>query len=399
METLFKKHDRLLALTSTAIIREMMKQVNWEAPMVAIRGPRGVGKSTLLLQYVKMHYEPYSREVLYCQMDSVYFSSHSLLDLAEQFYQQGGQRLLLDEVHKYPTWSRELKEIYDLYPDMKVVFSSSSLLNVLRGDADLSRRCIAYDMQGLSLREFLLFYKGISIRPRPLEEVLLRPTSLCQEVNAQCRPLACFHEYLQFGYYPFYLRNQTDYYTTIEQVVGYIIDVELPQLCGIDVANCRKLKALMGILSSSVPYAVDISKLATTIQAHRNTVLGYLNDMGRAKLLNLLYADVQSVKKMQKPDKIYVENPNLLYALESGTVDIGTAREAFAVNQLAYLHQVEYSKKKGDFRIDRKFTVEVGGEGKSFEQLAGVADSFVLADNIETPFGRKLPLWLVGFLY
>lgn len=282
---------------------------------------------------------------------------------------------------------------------MKVVFSSSSLLNVLQGDADLSRRCIPYDMQGLSLREFLLFYKGVNIQPRTLEEVLLSPASLCQEVNAQCRPLACFHEYLQFGYYPFYLRNQTDYYTTIEQVVGYIVDVELPQLCGVDVANCRKLKALMGILATSVPYEVDISKLATTIQVHRNTAIGYLNDMGRAKLINLLYADIQSVKKMQKPDKIYVENSNLLYALSSGSVDIGTAREAFAVNQLGYMHRLEYSKKKGDFRIDGKYTVEVGGENKSFGQIAGLADSFVLADNIETPFGRKLPLWVIGFLY
>ena len=399
MDTLFKKHDRLVALTTTAIIRETMNEVNWDAQMVAIRGPRGVGKSTLLLQYVKTHYEPYSREALYCQMDSVYFSSHSLLDLAEQFYQQGGQRLLLDEVHKYPTWSRELKEIYDLYPDMKVVFSSSSLLNVLRGDADLSRRCIAYDMQGLSLREFLQFYKGISIAPRPLEEVLLHPGPLCQEVNERCRPLACFHEYLQYGYYPFYLRNQTDYYTAIEQVVGYIIDVELPQLCGVDVAYCRKLKALMGIMASMVPFEVDISKLATTIQVHRNTLLGYLGDMGRAKLINLLYADIKSVKKMQKPDKIYVENANLLYALASGSVDTGTAREAFAVNQLGYKHTVEYSKKKGDFRIDGRYTVEVGGEGKAFSQIAGVADSFVLSDNIEAPLGRKLPLWLVGFLY
>ena len=399
METLFKKHDRLLALTSTAIIREMMNRVNWDAQMVAIRGPRGVGKSTLLLQFAKTHYETYSREVLYCQMDSVYFSSRSLLDLAEHFYQQGGKRLLLDEVHKYPTWSRELKEIYDLYPDMKVAFSSSSLLNVLQGDADLSRRCIPYDMQGLSLREFLLFYKGISIRPRTLDEVLLNPAGLCLEVNAQCRPLAYFHEYLQYGYYPFYLRNQTDYYTTIEQVVNYIIDVELPQLCGVDVANCRKLKALMGILSSSVPFELDISKLATTIQAHRNTVLGYLADMGRAKLFNLLYADIRSVKKMQKPDKVYVENANLLYALSTGAVDVGTAREVFVVNQIGHQHTVEYSKKKGDFRIDGKYTIEVGGENKSFDQIAGLADSFVLADNIETPMGRKLPLWVVGFLY
>ena len=254
METLFAKQDRLLSLTSTEIIRTLMYQINWDAQLVAIKGPRGVGKTTLMLQYMKQHYEVYSREVLYCTLDSVYFSNHTLLELVDVFVKNGGKHLFLDEVHKYPTWSKEIKEVYDMYPDLKVVFSASSLLNILNADADLSRRCIPYEMQGLSFREFLLFYKQLDLPICTLEEVLTSPGNICSEVNKVCRPLPLFREYLQYGYYPFYLKNQIDYYTSIEQVVNFIVETELPQLCGIDVGNVRKIKALLGILASSVPF-------------------------------------------------------------------------------------------------------------------------------------------------
>lgn len=399
METLFNKQERLLRLTSTRIVRTLMQRINWNAQLIAIRGPRGVGKTTLMLQYLKQHYEPGSHEALYCSLDAVYFSGHSLLQLAETFYQNGGKHLFLDEVHKYPTWSKEIKEIYDLYPDLRVVISASSLLNILNADADLSRRCIPYEMQGLSFREFLQFYKDIHLPVVSLPEVLAAPAALCAQVNEVCRPLPFFKEYLQYGYYPFYLRNQTDYYTSIEQVVNFVVETELPQLCSVDVVNVRKLKALLGILATSVPFEVDISKLATTIGIHRNTVIDYLNNLARAKLLSLLYADLLSVKKMQKPDKIYLDNPNLLYALASTSVKTGTAREVFVVNQLAYLHEVEYGRKEGDFKVDGKYTFEVGGEGKNYEQIADVPDSYILADNIEMPYRHKLPLWAVGFLY
>ena len=399
METLFAKQDRLLSLTSTEIIRTLMHRINWDAQLVAIRGPRGVGKTTLMLQYMKLHYEVYSRDVLYCILDSVYFSNHTLLELADVFVKNGGKHLFLDEVHKYPTWSKEIKEVYDMYPDLKVVFSASSLLNILNADADLSRRCIPYEMQGLSFREFLLFYKQMSFPVCTLEEVLTSPEKICSEVNKVCRPLPLFKEYLQYGYYPFYLKNQIDYYTSIEQVVNFIVETELPQLCGIDVGNVRKIKALLGILASSVPFEVDISKLATTIGIHRNTVIEYLNSLEKAKLLHLLYADLLSVKKMQKPDKIYLDNPNLLYALASHPVKIGTARETFVVNQLSCDHEIEYGKKTGDFKVNGKYTLEVGGEGKTYNQIADVPDSYILADGIETPYRCKLPIWVVGFLY
>ena len=399
METLFAKQDRLLSLTSTEIIRTLMYQINWDAQLVAIKGPRGVGKTTLMLQYMKQHYEVYSREVLYCTLDSVYFSNHTLLELVDVFVKNGGKHLFLDEVHKYPTWSKEIKEVDDMYPDLKVVFSASSLLNILNADADLSRSCIPYEMQGLSFREFLLFYKQLDLPICTLEEVLTSPGNICSEVNKVCRPLPLFREYLQYGYYPFYLKNQIDYYTSIEQVVNFIVETELPQLCGIDVGNVRKIKALLGILASSVPFEVDISKLATTIGIHRNTVIEYLNSLEKAKLLHLLYADLLSVKKMQKPDKIYLDNPNLLYALASHPVKIGTARETFVVNQLSCDHEIEYGKKTGDFKVNGKYTLEVGGEGKTYNQIADVPDSYILADGIETPYRCKLPIWVVGFLY
>ena len=399
METLFAKQDRLLALTSTRIVRKLIEQINWDAQLIAIKGARGVGKTTLMLQYIKLNYPQYSREVLYGSLDAVYFSNHSLLDLTDKFYKNGGKHLFLDEVHKYPNWSREIKEIYDFYPDLRVVISASSLLNLLKGDADLSRRCIPYNLQGLSFREFLQFYKGIEIPILSLEEVLTQPQELCARVNGVCKPIPLFKEYLRYGYYPFYLKNQTDYYTSIEQVVNLIVETELPQLCGVNTANIRKLKALIEVISTSVPFEVDITKMATVIGVHRNTVIEYLNHLENAQLMHLLYADIKSVKKMQKPDKIFLENSNLLYALADSQVQIGTAREVFVVNQLSYQHTVEYGKNVGDFKIDGRYTVEVGGEKKTFTQIADVPSSYILADDIETPYGHKLPLWTIGFLY
>lgn len=398
METLFRKQDRLLSITETKIVRQLMKKINWNAQMIAIRGARGVGKTTLLLQFIKLNYPPYSRDVLYCSMDSVYFTNNTLLDLAEKFHINGGQRLILDEVHKYANWSRELKEIYDLYPDMKIVFTASSLLHILGGDADLSRRCIPYTMQGLSFREFLMFYYNIEIEPTSLDNILKNPAPLCEEVNKKCKPVKMFHEYLQFGYYPFYLRNQMDYYTTIENVASFIIEAELTSLCNVEVANVRKLKVLLGLLATSVPYEVDISKLSSMIGTHRNTTISYLFNLANARLLNLLYSDLNSVKKMQKPDKIYLENPNIIYALASEQPKIETIRECFVVNQLSHTHEIEYSK-EGDFRIDGKIIFEVGGNTKTFKQIADLPNSYILAEDIETPYGNKLPIWLIGFLY
>lgn len=399
MEALFEKQDALLRATDMSIIRSFMDDVNWEAPMLCIRGPRGVGKSTLLRQYVKLHYDSGSEEVLYCSMDWVYFSQHTMLEIAEKFYKRGGKLLIFDEVHKYARWSSEVKEVSETYPSLKIVLSGSSMLKLLDGDADLSRRCRGYDMPGLSFREYLRFYKGITLPASSLEEILEYSKMLATTVNKACRPLQHFHDYLKYGYYPFYLSNPIDYYALIEQTINYVIDVELPQLKNVNSSNCRKIKALLCVLSQQVPFDVDISKLATATELQRNTVLEYLNHLKDAKVLNLLFSDLISVKKMQKPDKIYLENPNLLYALATAPVQIGTARECFAVNQLGYAHTVEYGKTQGDFKVDGKWIFEVGGEKKTFDQIADLPDSYILADDIEMPHGNKLPLWMMGFLY
>lgn len=398
METLFKKHRIFISQVSLGIVREMINTISWEKPLVAIRGSRGVGKTTLMRQYIKQKYGVNAGDALYCVMDSMYFTNHSLLDLAERFNLMGGKHLFLDEVHKYPHWSKEIKEINDLWPKMKITFTGSSLLQILNSDADLSRRVLNYNMAGLSFREFLQFYKGIKLPRYSLDEVLSNADSICDEVCNVCKPQPLFEEYLRVGFYPFYDEDEDEYYNRIENVVSFIIDQEMTQFCGVEPAYTRKLKALLMYLSDNVPYEVNIAKLASYLEINKNTVLSYLSSMNKAELIHLLYADNKSVTKLQKPDKIYIHNPNVLCALSSQR-RIGTLRECFVLNQLSIEHTVEYGKDKGDFKIDGRIVVEVGGKDKSFDQIADVPNSYVLADQMEFPVGKKLPLWLMGFLY
>ena len=388
--------------TPMNIIRQCSKEINWDTPLMALRGPKGVGKSTIMRQYIKQHYSISDRSVLYCSCDGAYFASHSIMDLVEQFYRMGGKHLFLDEIHKYPNWSREIKEAYDLYADdMRIVLSGSSLLSLQQGDADLSRRCVNHDIQGLSFREFLYFFKNIDIPKYTLEQLLSYPWQLIEQLHAVCRPLQFFSEYLQCGYYPYHLqiKDIVDYYSTIENTVSYVIDDELPRICKVEVSNTRKMKALVNILSISVPYDVDIKRLSIQSGLQRNTIIEYLSYLDSAKILHLLYSDYYNAKKMQKPDKILMDNSNMLYAMASQPVNIGTVRETFAANQLGQAHLVEYGKTKGDFRVDGKYTFEVGGADKDYKQIADIPDSYILADDMEYPQGNKLPLWLIGFLY
>jgi hypothetical protein len=398
METLFKKHKMLISQVSMDIVRENINTINWDKPLIAIRGSRGVGKTTLMRQYIRSHYGVDAGEALYCVMDSMYFTTHSLLDLCERFNIIGGKHLFLDEVHKYPNWSKEIKEINDLYPNIKIAFTGSSLLQILNADADLSRRVLSYSMTGLSFREYLQFYHGINLPSFTLQHILSNADEVCSAVNAVCHPQKMFEEYLRVGYYPFYDGNETEYYSRIENVISYIIEQEMVHFCNIDPAYTRKLKAMLLFLANNVPYEVNIAKLASYLEINKNTVLGYLSSMHRAELIQLLYSDNKSVTKMQKPDKIFLQNTNTLCAL-SEDVKIGTLRECFVVNQLSSKHTVEYSKLQGDFKVDGKWIFEVGGPDKSFDQIADVPNSYILADSIEFPVGNKLPIWLVGLTY
>ena len=403
MDALFRKSDRLLANTRTEIIRDKMGEIHWNAQLISIMGAKGVGKSTLIKQYLKQNYALGDRRVLYCSADTVDFSMRTLVGLAEEFVMRGGELLVIDEIHKYhpgtADWSREIKEIYELYPDLKLIVSGSSLLQLREGDADLSRRAIKYTMPGLSFREALRFYHGLSFPKWSLEDILAHPYDLWQTVYDKCKPVALFKEYIEKGYYPFLLEGEGEYYTKIEQVVNYIIETELPRICKVDVANVRKLQALINMICSEVPFELNANRIAAALEIGRDTVVEYLKYLGDAKVLNLLYSDKKKIGKLSKPDKVYLENPNILYALAPTKVEIGTLRETFAIGSLSESHNVEYGKAQGDFKVDSKYTFEIGGRSKDFSQIAGVKDSYVFADDWDMPDGAKLPLWMLGFLY
>ena len=385
------------------IIREKMDQIHWNAQIISIMGAKGVGKSTLIKQHLKLTYQPGDRKVLYCSADTVDFSTRTLVGLAEEFVIHGGELLVVDEIHKYKPgttdWSREVKEIYELFPMLKLVISGSSLLRLKEGDADLSRRAIKYTMPGLSFREALRFYHGYAFPKWTLEDILAHPYELWHQVTSKCKPIVLFKEYLEKGFYPFLLEGEGEYYTRIEQMINYIIETELPQICKVDVANIRKIQALVKFISDEVPFELNANKIAAALEIGRDTVVEYLKYLGDAKVLNLLYSDKKKIGKLAKPDKVYLENPNLLHALTPGKVDIGTARECFAINSLSESHEVEYGKTLGDFKVDAKYTIEVGGRSKDYSQIAGIPDSYIFADDWDMPDGAKLPLWMLGFLY
>lgn len=386
-------------MTSLSYVRPIISQVHWNQRMVSIRGARGVGKTTLLLQYIKQNYGENPREAIYVSLDNLYFSRHTFLDFVNEFYKMGGKHIFADEVHKYQGWSQELKNAYDAYPDVRFVITGSSVLNILNSDADLSRRCINYTMQGLSFREYLQLCEGLSFDAISLPELLDSPETLCAAVNEKCRPLAYFDRYLKTGYYPFVLEGAEDYYERISNVVNLILEIELPQLCGVDVSNIRKLKSLLAVLASEYPMQIDMKKLSAMAEMSRTTLLAYLQYLQRAKLINLLYSGDPSLKKMQRPDKIYMENSNLMEALSLNGVNEGTRRESFFVNQLTYQHRVEYASSQADFLVDGKYTFEVGGKSKDGKQIAEIENSYIASDGIEYSFGRKIPLWCFGFLY
>lgn len=401
MEKLFERHDMYLSDVPMGYVREFMQRVNWDSRLIMIKGPKGVGKSTLLQQYIKTHFSEDDRHVLYCSADTNYFTTHTLTSLADDFVKIGGRWLFIDEVHKYKGWSSEVKEIYDLHRDLHLVLSGSSLIQINDGQADLSRRILEYDMPGLSMREFLRLEYDIDIESITLDELLKSPNKFCTYVRSVCHPLEYFRNYLQHGYYPFYFEGKNEYYDRLENVVNYVVDVELTKHRSIDVGNTRSLKALLQVISQMTPYEVDIAKLSRSTGISRPSTLKYLSHLEEAKLIRRLFTDLKNITDLQKPDKMYLDNPNLLYALCPQNPEIGTVRETFIANQLASTsHIVEYAGyKSGDFRVDGNVVIEVGGADKGFSQLSGQDNSYVAADGIESATMRKIPLWAFGFLY
>lgn len=397
MDNFQERFQRKIQETSLVFTRSMMKDIAWDARLIGIKGARGVGKTTLLLQYIKKNL-PLNEETLYVSLDQIWFAENRLTDLTDSFVKKGGKYLFLDEVHKYPNWAQEIKNIYDDFPRLKVVFTGSSLLEILNARSDLSRRAVIYTMQGLSYREYLSLVLNKDLPIYSLEDILSSHVELAQDINSKIRPLQHFDSYLKSGYYPFFQEAPALYFQRLEEVINLILEIELPLLRKVDVAYVNKLKQLLQIISQSVPFMPNISKLSGRIGINRNTLISYLYFLQEAHLIKNLYRNAKGISQLQKPDKIFLENTNLQYAFSVNNPNQGNIRETFFINQLSFRHLTEYTK-QGDFRVNGIYTFEVGGANKSNKQIDHIQNSYIAADTLEYGSGNKIPLWLFGFLY
>jgi hypothetical protein len=404
MEELFTISNQLINRVSFAFERSILHTIDWSQRLIEIRGSRGVGKTTLMLQQAKRLRDK-GAVALYVSLDLPHFYSQQLFDFVQTFIQFGGTHLFLDEIHRYPSkhkesdWSLELKNIYDSFPDLHIVYSGSSILHLYKGQGDLSRRKASYLMNGLSFREYLELNKIWQNASYSLDFIFNNHVSIASEISSSIKPLLHFKNYLKTGYYPFYSGKEDIYFRQLQDVINLIIDADLPYLSSISQSGKEQLKRLLGAISSTVPYTPNMNKLAELIDItdHR-TLMKYLQLLDEAQIIHLVRSNSKGNKQLQKPEKILINNTNLMYALGLYHTEVGTQRETFFYNQVSYLHKVFYSK-KGDFSINQNYLVEIGGKTKGFKQLENESNSFVLSDEIEIGFGNKIPLWLFGFLY
>lgn len=397
METITRLYKRLLDSTKLNFIRYLYYDIDWNNRLIVISGARGTGKTTLMLQYIKQEVADKTK-ALYMSLDNIWFATHTLSELVEDFYAVGGNAIFLDEVHHYPNWAIEVKNIYDSFPDMKIVFTGSSMLEIYQSGADLSRRAIHYSLYGMSFREFLKFEYGDEFPKLKLEEILTNHFELSSGITSRFKVLPRFAEYLEYGYYPLYKENVKSYPDRLQGIVNAVIDSDLPACTNIEHSSGIKIKKLLAVISTLVPYTPNISKLSSEIEISRNSMLSYIHLLHQARLIYALGQNANGLSILTKPDKIYLDNPNLLYALSTSVANEGNVRETFFANQLKVKHEVTYSKLT-DFLIDSKYAFEIGGKNKGFNQIKNMSDSFVASDGVESGFGNKIPLWLFGFLY
>ena len=389
MEQLYQTSRLLVKSVDTLFVRYLYDRIKWNGRMLGIVGPRGVGKTTMLLQHIKMCL-PIER-TLYASADNLYFVDHSLVELASAFVKQGGVHLIIDEVHKYEGWSLELKQIYDTLPDLQLIFTGSSILDIYKGVSDLSRRAPIYEMQGLSFREYLQLFHNIKVPVFSLNEILSHKA----EIPGVAHPLPLFVDYLKKGYYPF--GRDEDYERELEQVINQTMEVDIPQYAMMNVSTGRKLRQLLVVISKSVPFKPVMTKLASLIGVSRNQLGDYLLYMERAGMIAQLRDDTGGIRGLGKVEKVYIDNTNLAYVLGNNATDIGNLRETFFFNQMRVNHDV-VSSDKADFIIDGR-TFEVGGRKKGQRQIADVIEGYVVKDDIEVGYLNVVPLWNFGLCY
>ena len=382
--------------TQIDFIRYLHKEIRWNNRLIGIKGARGVGKTTLLLQHLRL--KLHSESALYISMDDLFFDNYRLYDLAAKFQLNGGLHLLLDEVHKYPNWSRELKLIYDDFPDLHVIFTSSSILEIHKGESDLSRRAITYTLYELSLREYIHLSGGPLISSYSLDEILTRHDKIAIEINQIIKPIPYFKSFNKNGAYPYFQEDLETFHERLQQNVALIIDVDIPAVTNIDYNMVVVLKKLLATIATSAPFTPNIAKLASLMNIARPSLLKAIDHLEKARLIQTLHRPNKGIGVLTKPDKIYLNNSNLLYILGQKNTQTGTVRETFFTNQLSGLHKLNLSK-EADFLVDDIYTFEIGGKSKSQKQIKNILNSYIVKDDIEIGVDNIIPLWLFGLLY
>jgi uncharacterized protein len=389
MEDLYVASGKLVREVGTDFQRYLYSQINWNNRLIGLTGPRGVGKTTLVLQHIKQNL--HSAEALYVSAEDFYFADKRLTDLADNFVKHGGKHLFIDEIHKYKDWARELKLIYDYHPELYIVFTGSSVLDIRKGASDLSRRTVMYFLQGLSFREYLELFHQIVVKKYTLKEIITHQVNF----DAIKHPLPYFNQYLRNGYYPFALEN--DFEVRLQQIINQTLETDIPLYAGMNVATGRKLKQLLAIIAKSVPFKPNMKSIATALSVSRNSVADYCLYIEKAGLIAQLRPNTGGIKGLGKVEKIYLDNTNLIYSLGKENANRGNVRETFFFNQLRLSHQASFSD-MADFIVD-EFTFEVGGKNKSQKQIKSLDKAFLVKDDIEGGFLNTCPLWQFGLLY
>lgn len=396
MDNLIRKSNWLINNVSQKLVRDLPNGIRWNWRLNGITGASGTGKTTRMLQQAHI-WQKEGHKVLYATLDDFYFSTQRPFDMAKEFSQVNGKFLLLDEVHKYPEWSTELKNIYDLLPELNVIFSGSSVLQIHEQDADISRRALMYKMPGLSFREYLQLSHGIIVEKIKLEALLQTHENWTQQIIRQFRPLALWPNYLVQGYFPFFIEKERDYMLTLEQILKYVIEVDFQFINGYQPGYGKKLQAILRILSMAPPFAPNISKMAEQVGITRNTMVNYLHYLHQALLTNNIYHSGNSISHLQKPDKVLLSNPNLYYLLAGTKADKGSIRESAFASMVNPLHELHLHK-QADYTIE-DFIFEIGGRRKGLNQITRLENAFIVKDDVETGAGNIIPLWAFGFLY
>lgn len=396
IQPLYDSYHRKIAKVDLRFKRYLYSQINWKARIISIKGARGTGKTTMLLQHILENYEDID-QTLYASLDNLWFATHSLMELVDWADRHGISRLYLDEVHRYELWSQSLKNIYDDYPDMSIVYTSSSLLVLDNATVDMSRRQTPYTLYGLSFREYLELEGIFKTEAISLDDVLMHHVKKAMNIVGRIKVAPLFEAYLAHGYYPFYRESLEDFPSRLRETVTVVIDSDLPAVENVTYETLQKTKKLLMIISERVPFEPTMSELWRQLSTDNESGLKMLYALDKAQVLALLTAKTNNYKSLSKPDKIFLSNPNLMHVL-CPKVDKGNERETFFISQLRVLHDVRYHK-QGDFLIDNKFLFEVGGKNKTFEQIADVPNSYLAVDDTEVGSGCRIPLWMFGFLY